>query len=121
MSNKTYIARRKRHWRVRKKIVGTADKPRVSVFRSLQHIYVQLVDDMKGNSLANCSTLSRRFKETVPEYKNNKESAKKLGKLLAQIAQEKGITKAVFDRGGYKYHGRIRALADGAREGGLSL
>ena len=121
MSKQTYIAKQKRHWIIRKKIVGTIDKPRMSVFCSLGHIYVQLIDDINGNSLAHCSTLSRRYRETAKEMRNNKESAKKIGQLIAQIAQEKGIKKAAFDRSGYKYHGKVRALAEGAREGGLSV
>lgn len=113
------LSRKKRHLRVRKSIFGTVDRPRLNVFRSLNNIYVQLIDDIAGNTLAQASTLD-------PELKNvargaNKESAKLVGKLIAKRALEKGIKDVVFDRGGYIYHGTIKELADAAREGGLNF
>ncbi|REK62839.1 MULTISPECIES: 50S ribosomal protein L18 [Cohnella] len=113
-------ARLKRHLRVRKKISGTAERPRLSVFRSSKHIYAQLIDDVKGVTLASASTLD---KELASQIKNggNVESAAKVGELIAKRAKEKGYERVVFDRGGYLYHGRIQALADAAREAGLQF
>jgi len=113
-------ARLKRHLRVRKKISGTAERPRLSVFRSSKHIYAQLIDDVKGVTLASASTLD---KELASQIKNggNVESAAKVGELIAKRAKEKGYELVVFDRGGYLYHGRIQALADAAREAGLKF
>ena len=105
--------RLKRHKRVRAKISGTAQKPRMCVYRSLNNIYVQIIDDTAGKTLVSASSVEPAF--------GNKESAKKVGALAAQRAIEKGITEVVFDRGGYIYHGRIIALADGAREAGLKF
>ena len=112
-SNKARLKRRKR---VRAKISGTAACPRLSVYRSLNHIYAQLVDDVAGVTLAAAATVEKEF-----EYVGNKEAATKVGELLAKRAAEKGITECVFDRGGYVYHGRVQALADGARAGGLKF
>ncbi|MBQ6922387.1 MAG: 50S ribosomal protein L18 [Clostridia bacterium] len=112
--------RLKRHKRVRNKISGTADAPRLSVYRSLNHIYAQLIDDVKGNTLVTASTLDKAVKGTL-DGKNKKEQAYEVGKLLASKAKEKGIENAVFDRGGYLYTGRVASLADGAREGGLKF
>ncbi|MFH1713315.1 MAG: 50S ribosomal protein L18 [Candidatus Jacksonbacteria bacterium] len=103
-----------RHKRIRKKIKGTSSRPRFSVFRSLKGLYVQLIDDDKG-----CTIAAANYKELKNKYKNKLEQSKLLGMLIAQKAQKKKITKVVFDRGGYKYHGRIKAMADGARETGL--
>ncbi|WP_027091984.1 50S ribosomal protein L18 [Cohnella thermotolerans] len=113
-------ARLKRHLRVRKKINGTNERPRLSVFRSSKHIYAQLIDDVKGVTLASASTLD---KELAPQIGNggNVESARKVGELIAKRAKDKGYEKVVFDRGGYLYHGRIQALADAAREAGLQF
>jgi len=113
-------ARLKRHLRVRKKITGTNERPRLSVFRSSKHIYAQLIDDVKGVTLASASTVD---KELAPQISNggNVESARKVGELIAKRAKEKGYEKVVFDRGGYLYHGRIQALADAAREAGLQF
>lgn len=113
------MTRKRRHLRVRKKVSGTALKPRLNVYKSLSHIYVQIIDDQKGVTMAEASTLD-------PELKNiakgaNKESAKLVGKLIAKKALEKGIKDVVFDRGGYIYHGTIKELADAAREGGLNF
>ncbi len=110
-------ARQKRHTRVRSKISGTAECPRLNVYRSLSHIYAQLIDDVKGVTLASASTVEKDFEE----YGGNKAAAHKVGELLAKRAAEKGITECVFDRGGYIYHGRVQELADGAREGGLKF
>jgi len=113
--NKT---RRKRHARVRAKINGTAARPRLNVFRSNKHIYAQLIDDMNGVTLASASTLE---KDLGLEGTNSVEAAVKVGELVAKRASEKGIKSVVFDRGGYLYHGRIKALADAARENGLEF
>lgn len=109
--------RLKRHKRVRAKISGTAQKPRMCVYRSLNNIYVQIIDDTAGKTLVSASSVEPAFGNEG----GNKESAKKVGALAAQRAIEKGITEVVFDRGGYIYHGRIIALADGAREAGLKF
>ena len=110
-------ARQTRHKRVRAKISGTAECPRLNVYRSLKHIYAQLIDDDKGVTLASASTAEKAFEE----YGGNVEAAKKVGKLLAERAAQKNIDVCVFDRGGYIYHGRVQGLAEGAREGGLKF
>lgn len=110
-------ARQKRHKRVRGKISGTAECPRLNVFRSLNHIYAQLIDDVSGKTLASASTVEKDFKD----YGGNKVAAREVGKLIATRAAENNITKVVFDRGGYVYHGRVQELAEGAREGGLKF
>jgi len=109
-------ARLKRHFRVRNSISGTAVKPRLNVFRSANNIYAQVIDDVKGVTLASASTKSPEFGKNPG---GNKEAAKKVGLMVAEKAKAVGITTVVFDRGGYLYHGRVAALADGAREGGL--
>ncbi len=107
--------RKRRHKRIRTELSGTEEKPRLSVYRSLKHIYCQLIDDTKGEVLASA-------KDTDIDKKGDKtELAFETGKLLAERASEKDIKKAVFDRSGYKYHGRVKALAEGAREGGLKF
>ena len=108
----------KRHQRVRKKVSGTAECPRLSVFRSLNHIYAQIIDDVKVNTLVACSTVEKAISEAVKEM-SKKEAAKVVGQEIAKRALEKGITEVVFDRGGYIYTGRVEAVADGAREAGL--
>ncbi len=113
-------ARDKRRKRVRKKIFGSVVRPRISVFRSLQNIYTQLVDDETGRTILTVSSRSPELKETV-RYGGNVEAAKLVGKALAGKCQEKGIEQVVFDRGSYLYHGRVKALAEGAREGGLKF
>ena len=113
----TKAARLKRHKRVRAKISGTAECPRLNVFRSLQHIYAQLIDDVAGVTLVSASSTEKDF----TNYGGNKDAAKAVGKLLAERAKEKNITDVVFDRGGYVYTGRVAALAEGAREGGLNF
>lgn len=107
-----------RHKRVRSKIKGTAERPRLCVFRSSSHIYAQIIDDDKGVTLAAYSTLSAGMKD---HQGNKTEKAKEVGKGIAQIAIEKGIKRVVFDRGGNRYHGRVSALAEGARESGLEF
>ena len=110
-------ARLKRHMRVRAKISGTPERPRLSVFRSAKHIYAQIIDDEQGVTLVSASTMDKDFNG----FGGNVEAAAEIGKKVAAKALEKGITEVVFDRGGYVYHGRVKALADGAREGGLKL
>src|SRR5579871_5209009 len=111
--------RRHVHERIRKKIQGTAERPRLNVYRSLNHIYVQLIDDQKGSTLvAASSAQGKKGQRTVG---GNLAAAKSVGKAIAERAQAKGIDKVVFDRGGYLYHGRIKALADAAREAGLKF
>jgi len=113
-------ARLKRHLRVRKKINGTTERPRLSVFRSAKHMYAQIIDDSKGVTIAAASTLEKEFLGSE-ENGGNVEAARKVGEAIAKRAKEKGIDKIVFDRGGYLYHGRIQALADAAREAGLEF
>ena len=110
-------ARLKRHARVRAKISGTAECPRLDVFRSNSNIYAQLIDDVKGVTLAAASTVEKDFEGAT----GNKEAARKVGQLIAKRALDKGIECCVFDRGGYIYHGRVLELAEGAREGGLKF
>ena len=110
--------RQKKHLRIRKNISGTPDCPRLAVFRSLQHIYAQIIDDTKGVTLLSASTLETPLKGTL-DNTGNVEAAKKVGLEIGKKAAEKGITTVVFDRGGNIYHGRVKALADGAREAGL--
>ena len=112
--------RLKRHERVRNKISGTPERPRLCVFRSLSHIYAQIIDDVAGNTLVSCSTLDKEVAESVKEL-TQKEAAKVVGTEIAKRALEKGITEVVFDRGGYIYTGRVECLADGAREAGLKF
>ena len=110
-------ARLKRHYRIRNKIGGSAQCPRLNVFRSAKHIYAQLIDDVAGVTLASASSLEKGFEGSGC----NKEAARKVGKMLAEKAVKNGITEVVFDRGGYIYHGRVKELAEGAREGGLKF
>lgn len=109
--------RERRHLRLRRKIVGTAARPRMSVCFTGRHIYVQFIDDVKGSTLASMSTLAA----DAEGIKSTVEGAKKIGALAAQKAKDKKITEVVFDRGGFRYHGRVKALADAAREAGLKL
>lgn len=113
-------ARRRRHLRVRKKLQVDKDRPRLSVFRSLKHIYAQIIDDTVGHTLAASSTLDPEVRDQIAGLKKS-EQAKMVGEVLAQRAKARGIKKVVFDRGGYKYHGRVRSLAEGARAGGLEF
>jgi large subunit ribosomal protein L18 len=114
------LLRAKRHLRVRKKISGTAERPRLNVFRSLKHIYAQIIDDDRGVTLVSASTLSPELRGQLKSG-SNKEAAAAVGRLVAQKALERGIKKVVFDRGGYIYHGRVKALAEAAREAGLEF
>jgi large subunit ribosomal protein L18 len=111
--------RQKRHRRIRRTLNGTTARPRLSVFRSLSHIYGQIIDDTTGTTLVAASDLEAALRGGDTTTKSNR--AKQIGQLLAERAKEKGITTVVFDRGGFLYHGRIKALADGAREGGLQF
>jgi large subunit ribosomal protein L18 len=113
-------ARRRRHRRVRLKVHGTAQRPRLCVFRSLRHIYAQIVDDDQDHTLVVASTIEPAVRDAV-QGQSKATQAGVVGKVLAERAQQRGITEVVFDRGGYKYHGRIKALADAAREGGLTF
>ena len=110
-------ARLKRHYRVRNKISGTPECPRLNVFRSAKHIYAQLIDDVNGVTLAAASTMDKGFEG----FGGNKEAAHKVGVAIAERALDKGIKDVVFDRSGYIYHGRVKDLAEGAREGGLNF
>ena len=112
----TKSQRIKRHIRVRGKISGTAERPRLCVFRSEKNIYAQIIDDVAGNTLVAASSVEKDFGSG-----SNKEAARKVGKLVAERAVAKGIEEVVFDRGGYVYHGRVQELAEGAREGGLKF
>ncbi len=120
MGKKEHEARLRRHRRVRSKLSGTAARPRLNVFRSLEHIYAQVIDDVAGHTLASASTIDAEVRKQI-EGKNKSEAAKVVGKLIADRAKKIGVTTVVFDRGGYMYHGRVKALADGAREGGLEF
>jgi large subunit ribosomal protein L18 len=113
------VIRKRVHARVRAKVAGTAERPRLNVFRSLNHIYAQIIDDASATTLASASTIVKKGEEK--KSGGNIEAAAAVGKLIAERAKDKGVTKVVFDRGGYLYHGRIKALADAAREGGLEF
>lgn len=113
-------ARVRRHLRVRRKVFGTPERPRLNVYRSLTNIYAQIIDDTIGHTLVSASTLEKGLRDEVKGLKPV-EAARKVGLVLAERAKQAGITKVAFDRGGYKYHGRVKALAEGAREGGLEF
>ncbi|MEN8139974.1 MAG: 50S ribosomal protein L18 [Thermodesulfobacteriota bacterium] len=117
-TNKKYVAKQKRIRRVRKKIFGTPEKPRMRVFRSLNHIYAQIIDDTNGVTMVATSTLEKSLKG---ETGSKVEKAQKVGEILAEKAKALGISQVVFDRGGNIYHGRVRALSEGARSGGLDF
>jgi large subunit ribosomal protein L18 len=112
--------RERRKQGIRKKVSGTAQQPRMTVFRSLQHIYAQIIDDVSGVTLCEASTMSKDLKGEI-KYGGNAAAAKRVGQLLAERAKQKNIAGVSFDRNGYRYHGRIKALADAAREGGLKF
>jgi len=116
IQNKRNAIRQRIHERIRRKLSGTPERPRLNVYRSLNHIYVQVIDDQKGETLVSISTLALKLKTG-----GNVAAAKEIGKSIAEKAQEKGIKKVVFDRGGFLYHGRIKAVADAAREAGLEF
>lgn len=117
---KRKLGRLRRKRSIRKKISGTAERPRLSVFRSSRHIYVQLIDDVQGKTLASASTVEAATRGAMGEL-NGVDAARAVGEAIAKRAIEAGYAKAVFDRNGYIYHGRVKALADGAREGGLDF
>jgi large subunit ribosomal protein L18 len=119
-TNATKLARIRRHERVRKKLAGTGDKPRLAVFRSINHIYAQVIDDTKGLTLAVSSTLDLDIRNTL-EGKTKKSQAELVGQSIAKKAIDKGVQQVVFDRGGFKYSGRVQALADAARKEGLKF
>jgi len=112
--------RLRRHQRVRKKVTGTPERPRLAVYRSEHHIYAQVIDDSEGKTLAAASTLDKAIKADG-KYGGNVAAAKEVGKLVGERAKEKGIARVVFDRGGFAYHGRVAGLAEGAREAGLEF
>ena len=118
--NEPRVARHQRHKRVRAKVEGTTSRPRLCVFRSLNHMYAQVIDDSKGHTLASASTLEPEI-ESEAAGKVNTGKAELVGSLVAKRALSKGINQAVFDRGGYKYHGRVKALAEAARQAGLKF
>ena len=120
MSERAELARQRRHRRVRKKAVGTAERPRLNVFRSLKHIYAQVIDDDKGHTLVTASTLDPELRGKLTGF-TKAEQAKLVGGLLAERALAQGVKRVVFDRDGYKYHGRVKALAEGSREAGLEF
>lgn len=115
-----YLARKRRHARVRKTVTGTPQRPRLNVFRSTRYIYAQVIDDVDGKTIAAASDLEKELAATVAG-KPKSERATVVGKALAERAKARGVSDVVFDRGGYKYHGRVKALADAAREAGLGL
>ncbi len=113
-------ARKRRHLRVRKRVFGTPERPRLNVYRSLSQIYAQIIDDVAGHTLVSASTIDRELREKVKGLKKT-EQARLVGKVLAERALSRGIEQVVFDRGGFRYIGRVQALAEGAREGGLKF
>ena len=113
-----HVARVRRHARVRKNIIGTSERPRMNVYRSLSEIYVQVVDDQVGSTLVSASSIDQKLRSEMKGLKKI-EQARLVGKVIAERAKEKGIQQVVFDRGGYRYTGRVKALADAAREGGI--
>lgn len=120
ISERRLLARKRRHRRVRKKIFGTAKRPRLNVFRSLRHVYAQVIDDEQGHTLAAASSLDPDLRDELAALDKSAQ-AKVVGQALAKRARAKGVRLVVFDRGGCKYHGRVKALADGAHEGGLEF
>ena len=120
MAIKSEKARKRRHRRIRMKISGTSERPRLNVNRSLKHIYVQVIDDVAGHTLVAASTLDKGLAQDL-EGKTKREQSAVVGKAVAERALDAGIKEVVFDRGGYLYHGRVKALAEGAREGGLKF
>lgn len=120
MAVKTQIARKRRHRRIRMKLSGTAERPRLNVYRSIDQIYVQVIDDVAGHTIVSASSRDAALAADL-KGKTKRDQATAVGKAVAQRAVDAGISEVVFDRGGYLYHGRIKALADGAREGGLKF
>lgn len=121
MANKNRaLARERRHARVRKQVFGSPERPRLNIFKSLTGIYAQIIDDMDGKTLVSASSVDKELREKVKGMKKS-EQAKAIGQAIAERAKNKGISMVVFDRGGFRYTGRVKALADGAREGGLQF
>ena len=120
MSKQKRLARERRHRRVRVRVTGTPERPRLNVFRSLRHIYAQVIDDRTGHTLVSASTVDPDVRKEA-EGKSKTEQATIVGKIVAERALKEGIKQVIFDRGGYKYHGRVKMLADAAREGGLEF
>jgi large subunit ribosomal protein L18 len=121
-TNPNYVARKRRQARVRKRVNGTTEKPRLNIFRSLSHIYAQVIDDVKGVTLVSASTIDAQVRASgVLEGKTKVQQAIEVGKAVAQRALDAGVSEVVFDRGGYKYHGRVKALANASREAGLKF
>lgn len=120
IGRKKYLARKRRHRRVRKKISGTAARPRMNVYRSNRHVFVQVIDDIQGRTLVSCSTIDRALAPQLGEMKKV-DAAKLVGQTVAARAKEAGIKTVVFDRGGFRFTGRVAAVAEGAREAGLQL
>ena len=120
VAKKRAVARRRRHERIRRRVVGTPERPRLNVYRSSKHIYAQVIDDTVGHTLAAASTVDVELRSKTAG-KNKTEQAVMVGTLVAERALDAGVKDVVFDRGGYKYHGRVKALADAAREAGLKL
>ncbi len=118
---KALSPRKRRHVRVRAKVAGTPQRPRLNVFRSSAHIYAQVIDDMAGHTLLSASDLEQEIKDRAGDGANKTARAKAVGEAIAERAKAAGINAVVFDRGGFLYHGRVRAVADGAREGGLEF
>lgn len=119
-AKKKYLSRQKRHRRVRYRVVGTAERPRLNVYRSLTNIYAQVIDDSRGHTLVSASTLDKEVAAQIAG-KTKVEAAKIVGRVVGERAKQAGIQKVVFDRGGFKYHGRVAAVAEGAREAGLDF
>lgn len=119
-TNPTYVARLKRKARIRKKIIGMSDRPRLSVFRSAKHVYAQIIDDVNGKTLVSASTVEKEVR-SQPNFESKVAAAEFVGKLIGKRALEKGIKKVVFDRNGFLYHGRVKAVSEGARESGLKF
>lgn len=118
--DKKHELRRRRHYRLRRRVTGTTERPRLAVFRSLKHIYAQIIDDADGRTLAAASTMDTGLKGQL-KTGGDLEAAKAVGKLIAERGKEKGVSRVVFDRGGFAYHGRVATLADAAREAGLEF
>ena len=118
MAKYKQVSRKRRHYRVRKRVTGTAERPRLAVFRSNKHISAQVIDDVSGRTLASASTVEKDMRSGTT---GNKDAAGKVGKLIAERAKGAGVTRVVFDRGGFLYHGRVASLADAAREAGLEF
>lgn len=120
VGRRKYLARKRRHRRVRKRVAGTAQRPRLNVYRSIRNTFVQVIDDVGGRTLISCSTIDKQLAAQCAD-KNKVEAAKLVGQMVAERAKEAGISTVVFDRGGFKYTGRVAAVAQGAREAGLRL